>query len=127
MAMFVRLMNHYDFRRTTRRWEGRRKSRKFWLIVGLGGEMRVSIGQFVGVTSRATTLAVLVVVALAAFGCARKPAVSAEGLSLRRVVVYRNGVGYLERAGHIQADKVFFKVKGSEVGDFLATLAVIEK
>src|SRR5262249_34901938 len=47
--------------------------------------------------------------------------------SLRRVVIYRNGVGYFERAGHIQADKVYFKVKGTEVGDFLATLAVIEK
>src|SRR6185436_19890596 len=61
-----------------------------------------------------------------AFGCARQPAVSAEGLSLRRVVIYRNGVGYFERAGHIQADQVHFKVKGREVGDFLATLAVIE-
>jgi len=62
-----------------------------------------------------------------ASGCARHPAVSAEGLALRRVVIYRNGVGYFERAGHIQADRVYFKVKGSEVGDFLATLAVIEK
>jgi hypothetical protein len=66
-------------------------------------------------------------VAIGAVGCARQPAVSAEGLSLRRVVIYRNGVGYFERAGHIRADKVNFKVKGSEVGDFLATLAVIEK
>jgi len=65
--------------------------------------------------------------AMGAFGCARQPAVSAEGLSLRRVVIYRNGVGYFERAGHIEADKVYFKVKGREVGDFLATLAVIEK
>src|SRR5437016_14068857 len=65
--------------------------------------------------------------AAGAVGCARRPAVSAEGLALRRVVIYRNGVGYFERAGHIQSDKVYFKVKGSEVGDFLATLAVIEK
>src|SRR5437016_8064288 len=65
--------------------------------------------------------------AAGAVGCARRPAVSAEGLALKRVVIYRNGVGYFERAGHIEQDKVFFKVKGSEVGDFLATLAVIEK
>src|SRR4051794_41121845 len=65
--------------------------------------------------------------ATGALGCARQPAVSAEGLALRRVVIYRNGVGYFERAGHIKADRVYFKVKGSEVGDFLATLAVIEK
>src|SRR5216683_3474908 len=64
---------------------------------------------------------------LGAFGCAGGPSVSAEGLALRRVVIYRNGVGYFERAGHIQADRVNFKVKASEVGDFLATLAVIEK
>src|SRR5215471_14133510 len=62
-----------------------------------------------------------------ATGCARGPAVSAEGLPLRRVVVYRNGVGYFERAGHIEADKIHFKVKRGEVGDFLATLAVIEQ
>src|SRR4051794_28325443 len=65
--------------------------------------------------------------AAAVAGCARGPAVSADGLALRRVVIYRNGVGYFERAGHIEADQVRFKVKGSEVGDFLATLAVIEK
>ena len=41
--------------------------------------------------------------------------------------IYRNGVAYFERAGHIEADKVEFKVKREEVGDFLATLAVIEK
>src|SRR6185369_1448308 len=71
--------------------------------------------------------AALCAVAVGGAGCTRQPAVSAEGLSLRRVVIYRNGVGYFERAGHIKADRVFFKVKGSEVGDFLATLAVIEK
>jgi hypothetical protein len=71
--------------------------------------------------------AALGLIALGAAGCVHEPSVSAEGLSLRRVVVYRNGVGYFERAGHIQADKVYFKVKGTEVGDFLATLAVIEK
>jgi hypothetical protein len=60
-------------------------------------------------------------------GCGRRPAVSADGLALRRVVIYRNGVAYFERAGHIEADKVEFKVKREEVGDFLATLAVIEK
>jgi hypothetical protein len=65
--------------------------------------------------------------AVSALGCARHPAVSADGLALRRVVIYRNGVAYFERAGHVEADKVEFKVKREEVGDFLATLAVIEK
>ena len=48
-------------------------------------------------------------------GCARGPAVSADGLALRRVVIYRNGVGYFERAGHIKTDRVDFKVRGDEV------------
>lgn len=60
-------------------------------------------------------------------GCGRGPAVSADGLPLRRVVVYRNGVAYFERAGHVEDEEVRFKVKETEVGDFLATLAVIEK
>ncbi|MET0591078.1 MAG: DUF4139 domain-containing protein, partial [Polyangiaceae bacterium] len=64
---------------------------------------------------------------MGALGCARKPAVSADGLALKRVVIYRNGVAYFERAGHVEEDKVEFKVKREEVGDFLATLAVIEK
>src|SRR5882672_2066470 len=76
---------------------------------------------------RASWGIVVSTIGLGALGCASQPAVSAEGLSLRRVVIYRNGVGYFERAGHIKADQVHFKVKGSEVGDFLATLAVIEK
>jgi len=71
--------------------------------------------------------ACLAVVGLVSVGCARGPAVSADGLALRRVVVYRNGVGYFERQGHVADDKVDFKVRGREVGDFLATLAVIER
>lgn len=76
---------------------------------------------------RLRTLALLATLSLGAFGCARGPAVSADGLALRRVVIYRNGVGYFERAGHVEADKVEFRVRGEEVGDFLASLAVIEQ
>ena len=75
--------------------------------------------------SRAS-LAPLVFV-LTLVGCGRQPAVSVDGLPLRRVVVYRNGVAYFERAGHVEENEVRFKVKETEIGDFLATLAVIEK
>ena len=54
------------------------------------------------------------------------PAVSANELALRRVVIYRNGVAYFERTGHVDESEVHFKVKDSEVGDFLATLTVSE-
>lgn len=59
-------------------------------------------------------------------GCARGPDVDASGLALRRVVIYRNGVAYFERRGLIDADQVTFRVRKEKVGDFLATLAVIE-
>ena len=59
-------------------------------------------------------------------GCARGPNVSSD-LPLRRVVVYRNGVGYFERAGRVDAEQVRFRMRGRMVGDFLATLAIVEQ
>jgi len=65
--------------------------------------------------------------AFATSGCATSPAVSAPGLSLRKVVIYRNGVGYFERSGKVRGDRVAFQVRKEEIGDFLATLAVLER
>jgi hypothetical protein len=59
-------------------------------------------------------------------GCARGPDV-ASGLGLQRVVIYRNGVGYYERSGHVEEEEVSFKVRTERIGDFLATLAVMEQ
>lgn len=59
--------------------------------------------------------------------CARGPNVTSEQLPLRRVVVYRNGVGYYERAGHIEATEVKFRMRQQMIGDFLATLAIVER
>ncbi|MCC6558362.1 MAG: DUF4139 domain-containing protein [Polyangiaceae bacterium] len=59
-------------------------------------------------------------------GCARGPDVEVTGLGLRRVVIYRNGVAYFEREGKVTAEEVTFRVRKEKVGDFLATLAVIE-
>jgi hypothetical protein len=60
---------------------------------------------------------------VALVGCATAP----PGLALRKVVIYRNGVGYFERAGHVQSDRVQFLVRKEGVDDFLATLAVLER
>jgi len=68
-----------------------------------------------------------VVAALGAGGCATAPPVDAQGLALRKVVIYRNGVGYFERAGHVETSEVRFRVRKNEIGDFLATLAVLER
>jgi len=63
--------------------------------------------------------------AVGAIGCSRTPVVQSD-LPIVRVVVYRNGVAYFERAGHVEGDDVRFKMRQAEVGDFLATLAVME-
>src|SRR5579864_7509900 len=59
-------------------------------------------------------------------GCAHA-LVGSDDLTLRRVVIYRNGVAYFERAGRVKAEAVKFRVKTDHVGDFLATLAVMEE
>jgi hypothetical protein len=64
---------------------------------------------------------------LALAGCARGPNVGSGDLPLRRVVVYRNGVGYFERSGHVDDERVTFAMRQRMVGDFLASLAVIER
>jgi hypothetical protein len=63
---------------------------------------------------------------LCLIACARGPNVSGD-LPLRRVVVYRNGVGYFEREGHVDDERVAFQMRQRMVGDFLASLAVIER
>ncbi|MEZ4226320.1 MAG: DUF4139 domain-containing protein [Polyangiaceae bacterium] len=67
------------------------------------------------------------VLGLLALACARGPNVATDQLPLRRVVVYRNGVGYFERSGHVDTDQVTFKMRQRMVGDFLATLAIVER
>lgn len=61
-------------------------------------------------------------------GCRKKkeaPPVVAAALPLQRIVLYRNGVGYFERAGEVKGDTINFKVRESQVGDFLASLTVV--
>jgi hypothetical protein len=60
-------------------------------------------------------------------GCGRQAIATTDALPVSRVVVYRNGVAYFERAGHVDEGEVRFKMKRAEVGDFLATLAVMER
>jgi hypothetical protein len=64
---------------------------------------------------------------LVTVGCATQPILKVDALPMRRVVVYRNRVAYFERAGHVDGGEVRFKMKQQEVGDFLATLAVMEQ
>ncbi len=80
--------------------------------------------------SRTSVLALLggSLLGLASIGCAHTPPLVDSGaLPLRRVVVYRNGVAYFERAGVVETNEVKFRVRPGQVGDFLATMAVLEK
>jgi hypothetical protein len=78
-------------------------------------------------SSGSRTFAGLVSLSAFALGCGTSPPVVAPALSLKKVVIYRNGIGYFERGGRVESDSVQFKVRKDEVGDFLATLAVLER
>src|SRR5271154_1294395 len=70
----------------------------------------------------------LVVVALAACHSARHPYATTGGaLQLSKVVLYRNGVGYFERAGHVDGDTLIIRVRKDQVNDLLKSLTVVEK
>jgi hypothetical protein len=73
-----------------------------------------------------SVLSALSLAPLGALGCAKKPLVEAQSLPLRRVVLYRNGVAYFERGAMVSAPNVEFHVRESELGDFLASLSILE-
>ncbi|HET7541552.1 MAG TPA: hypothetical protein VFK05_16870, partial [Polyangiaceae bacterium] len=81
------------------------------------------------IRARAAAFAPFVLSAFSAFstGCARGPDLSVDGLPIRKVVVYRNGVGYFERSGEVSGESVQFRMRQRMVGDFLATLAIVER
>lgn len=64
--------------------------------------------------------------ALLSAACARGPNVGSE-LPLKRVVIYRNGVGYFERSGTVDEERVTFDMQQRMIGDFLASLAIVER
>ena len=59
--------------------------------------------------------------------CKRMRVGSDPALQLKRVVIYRNGVGYFEREGTVFDRQVTFRVAQRDVNDFLATLVVKER
>jgi hypothetical protein len=48
-------------------------------------------------------------------------------LALRRVVLYRNGIGYFERHGEVDGESLAIKVRRDQVDDLLKSLTVIDK
>lgn len=50
-----------------------------------------------------------------------------ETLHLSRVVLYRNGVGYFERGGMVEGDRLTIKVRKDQVNDLLKSLTIVER
>jgi len=79
---------------------------------------------------RTSLLAVALLLGLPTAGCAstRGAFGAAEtDLGLQRVVLYRNGVGYFERAGDVEGDVLRIKVRRDQVNDLLKSLTVIDR
>lgn len=56
---------------------------------------------------------------------AKYPTTDALGLS--RVVLYRNGIGYFERQGHVDGELLRLKVRKDQINDLLKTLTVVKR
>jgi hypothetical protein len=82
------------------------------------------------VVSRFALIAGLLVSAVASPGCIDGESAyprAGRPLSLRRVVLYRNGIGYFERGGRIEGDLLTLKVRKDMVNDLLKSLTVVER
>src|SRR5262245_37710624 len=48
-------------------------------------------------------------------------------MQLHRVILYQNGIGYFERAGHVQGETLRLQFGAGELDDVLKTLTVIDR
>lgn len=79
-------------------------------------------------TRLASTLAIALSLSLAGCGDGRvKYPAAQDGLTLERVVLYRNGIGYFERVGEVEGDVLVIKVRKDQVNDLLKSLTVVER
>ena len=72
---------------------------------------------------RSLSLAILVAGASTACGPAVGPS---RAMSLQRVVLYQNGLGYFERAGRVGDERISLRFGSHEVDDVLSTLTVLD-
>ncbi len=76
-----------------------------------------------------SAFALAAALALGAVGCDGSRAAyptTGGGLTLTRVVLYRNGIGYFERVGEVEGDLLTIKVRKDQVNDLLKSLTVVE-
>lgn len=95
--------------------------------------MRFSLQAFVELcvhgpmSNRIVGIAALWAISVQFVGCAYGPAVVGPSeLPVRRIVIYRNGVSYIERSGVFDGSVLSFGVRGEDVDDFLTSLTAVE-
>lgn len=76
-------------------------------------------------------IASLAVAALSITGCVHEPRTAfpsaVGGLSLDRVVLYRNGIGYFERRGKLDGNVLGLKVRKDQINDMLKSLTIVDR
>jgi len=60
-------------------------------------------------------------------GCIRTAPAPQRPMQLQRVILYQNGIGYFERAGHVQGETLNLSFAAGELDDVLKTLTVIDR
>ena len=79
-------------------------------------------------TYRSLPCSLLVAITVVACVHHRTPYSTTGGaLQLTKVVLYRNGVGYFERAGKVEGDEFTLRVRKDQVNDLLKSLTVVER
>jgi len=80
---------------------------------------------------RALCIATLIAAASLATGCepqgVRSRFPTTASLDLDRVVLYRNGVGYFERAGEVDGNTLRIKVRKDQINDLLKSLTIVDR
>lgn len=74
----------------------------------------------------ASLLVLSVLLGACAHGRSAYPAADTD-LNLRRVVLYRNGIGYFERHGDVDGEALAIKVRRDQIDDLLKSLTVIDR
>jgi outer membrane protein OmpA-like peptidoglycan-associated protein len=64
------------------------------------------------------------VLAASLIGCGARPP---RPMTLQRVILYQNGIGYFERAGHVHGETLQLTFSRGELDDVLKTLTVIDR
>jgi hypothetical protein len=76
---------------------------------------------------RVLALALSVAAAACSQTSAKYPTTTDETLKLSRVFLYRNGIGYFEREGHVEGDLLRIRVRKDQINDLLKSLTVVNR